>query len=133
MQSPSPSTVHGTLWDDRPPAWGAGRYLLVQEHVPSQEAVLPAQQHPVARLGLSPAAGLGHLVAVQSQEPENGGKLEVIGPVDPTATELGGEQRKGLVGGAEGTDSLATGLGADSRGNGVETQVRDPGPVPRTL
>lgn len=74
-----------------------GLYLLVQERVPPQEALLPAQQHPVLRLGFSPAAGLGYLVAIQSQESKNGCKLEVFGPVDPTATELE-EQREGSGG-----------------------------------
>lgn len=46
-------------------------YLLVQEQVPSQEAFLSAQQDPVPTLGFSPAAGLRHLITVQSQESEN--------------------------------------------------------------
>lgn len=45
--------------------------LLVQEQFPSQEALLPAQQDPIPTLGFSPAAGLRHLVTVQSQESEN--------------------------------------------------------------
>ena len=46
-------------------------YLLVQEQIPSQEAFLSAQQDPVSTLGFSPAAGLRHLVTVQSQESEH--------------------------------------------------------------
>lgn len=79
---------------------GQGLYLLVQEQVPSQEAVLPAQQDPIPGLRFSPAAGLRYLVAVQCQESENGCQLEVFRPVDPAATKLGGEHRKGLWAGA---------------------------------
>lgn len=75
------------------PRVGGGRlYLLVQEQVPPQETLLPAQQDPFPTLGLSPAAGLGDLVTVQSQEPKNRRELKVFRPVHATATKLGGEQ-----------------------------------------
>lgn len=76
------------------PAWGSrARYLLVQEQVSSQKALLPAQQDPVPSLGLSPAAGLRDLGTVQSQQSENRCEPEIFRPVDPTATKLGGEHR----------------------------------------
>lgn len=53
------------------PGESRAQYLLVQEQFPSQEALLPAQQDPIPTLGFSPAAGLRHLVTVQSQESEN--------------------------------------------------------------
>lgn len=79
---------------------GQGHYLLVQEQVPPQEALLPAQQDAAPRLRFPPAAGLRHLGALQGQEPENGRELKVFRPVDPAAAELGGEKGKGLVGGS---------------------------------
>lgn len=78
-----------------PPALGSRAwYLLVHERVPSQEALLPAQQDPIPSLGLSPAAGLRHLVATCSQQSEHGCKPEVFGPVDATAAKLEGDQRE---------------------------------------
>lgn len=46
-------------------------YLLVQEQVPPQDTFLSAQQDPAPRLGFSSAAGLRHLITVQSQESKN--------------------------------------------------------------
>lgn len=103
-----------------------GLYLLVQERVPPQEALLPAQQHPVLRLGFSPAAGLGYLVAIQSQESKNGCKLEVFGPVDPTATELE-EQREGSGGelALRGRGGRAASLkGTERKRDGTESRHR---------
>lgn len=94
-----PTAPPTQFWPPRSPCRGEQAwYLLVQEQVPSQETFLPAQQDPIPTLGFSSAAGLRHLITVQSQESKNGCKLKVFRPVDPTATKLGGEQREGSSG-----------------------------------
>lgn len=83
---PSGQTLLPRLWSVCP--LGTGPHLFVYEWASPQLALLPAQQYPITSLGFPPAAGRGHLLIVQCQQPKHGGRLEIFGPIDPTAAEL---------------------------------------------
>lgn len=75
---------------------GTGPYLFVYEWTSPQLALLPAQQYPITSLGFPPAAGRGHLLTLQCQQPKHRGCLEIFGPIDPTAAKLEENRKREL-------------------------------------